>query len=277
MSVQLRSDSIGALGVMFRYQDADNYYRFSMRPGFSDGYLRLVKTVAGVVTVLWDAAGGIRYSQLFDDVLTVDCVGDHLTGYRNGLQLFSVADRDLTSGRVGLYCWQNPGARFIEVRVGRPVWSPYYTFRQEERRPAGTRVQIFGGNVMNAERDGIHADPVEPGLVHRFIAPYDEQGVMRFPVDAVNLRVVNSDQSSGHTRTFVPNNGYSLQDGIRVLRNADGTGLILAKEGGATFDIGSYHLTFIYRRDNRDVDPNSQAYSQAGSTTSESVTLTMQL
>ena len=48
----LSSDPNGDIGVMFRYRNTDNYYRFSMNG--NAGYRRLVKKVNGILTVMWE-------------------------------------------------------------------------------------------------------------------------------------------------------------------------------------------------------------------------------
>ena len=45
------SEDNDAVGLMFRYQDGQNYYRFSMNSEHGDR--RLVRVVANGVTTLW--------------------------------------------------------------------------------------------------------------------------------------------------------------------------------------------------------------------------------
>ena len=198
VSVRLSSDDDDAIGIMFRYADAQNYYRFSMDRQRS--YRRLIKKVAGVVTVLWEDT--VQYTLGREYVLTVDCVGERCTGYLDGVPLFTVEDSDLTAGRIGLYCWENTGARFAEVRVAAPAWTPYYTFGREGRLPAGTQVQIYAGNAADAP-------PEEPGVVRRFIASLDERGHLRLPTEGADLRLRMSGGTSGHIRRFLPDTDYT--------------------------------------------------------------------
>lgn len=56
LRVRIRADDAGAFGLLFRYQDADNYYRFSM--GATPDYRRLIRREKGVVTTLWQDNNG---------------------------------------------------------------------------------------------------------------------------------------------------------------------------------------------------------------------------
>jgi len=103
----------GAIGVMFRYQDDHNYYRFATDP--VAGYRRLIKQVAGVVTTLWEGIVGDASSG--DAQLTLQVTGATLRGTLSGQRLFSLQDADLLHGRIGLYTRQNPGARFARALV----------------------------------------------------------------------------------------------------------------------------------------------------------------
>ena len=55
-SVRARSLDDDSFGVVFRYTDAQDYYRFSMDRQRS--FRRLIKVVRGVVTVLWTIRAG---------------------------------------------------------------------------------------------------------------------------------------------------------------------------------------------------------------------------
>jgi len=65
--------------------------------------------------------------------------------------------------------------------------------------------------------------------------------------------------------------------GIKVLRKADGAGLMIVSAGstpsGSLFPQADYRLVFTYRRDNRAVDKDSDVLSEAGNTSPEVVTL----
>ncbi len=131
---------------------------------------RVIKKVRGTVTtVLWQDTT-TSYTVGHDYVLTIDCIGSHLSGYLDGIQIFSISDGDLSFGKIGLYCSANPGAIFYKVRVAPARWINYYEFGQEERRlNAGTQIQIYAGNIIDAP-------PAKPNIHRRFITSLGERG-----------------------------------------------------------------------------------------------------
>ena len=99
------------IGVMFRYQDQDNYYRLSMNARY--GFTRLEKKFNGQFSTL--AVNSIGY---FDDVpmeVVIDAKGDLLQIYIDNDPIFSVRDADLSSGSVALYCQDR--AQFDNVLI----------------------------------------------------------------------------------------------------------------------------------------------------------------
>ena len=88
------------VGVMFRYQNNNNYYRvsFSARESFA----RLEKKVGGVFTTLATDARGYLNGNTYH--LVVNVSGNLIQVTRDGDPIFSVSDPDLPSGSVALYC-----------------------------------------------------------------------------------------------------------------------------------------------------------------------------
>ncbi|UCG46066.1 MAG: hypothetical protein JSU94_11245, partial [Phycisphaerales bacterium] len=116
VDVTLSSDDDDAIGVMFRYQDNDNYYRFSWDKQRS--YRRLVKKEGGVFTVL--AQDNVPYvtGQAYQLEIVAD--GPVLQVFIDDQVIFWAGDYSLESGTVALYSWGNAGARFDGVGV--EVW-----------------------------------------------------------------------------------------------------------------------------------------------------------
>ena len=114
--VDLRSDSGGALGVVFRWVDDDNYYRLSLDAGLE--VRRLVKSEKGQISILWEDSQGYTAGEPFR--LTVEAVGARLAGFLGSDRLFEIADATHASGQVGLYAAGNPDARFETIEVRRP-------------------------------------------------------------------------------------------------------------------------------------------------------------
>ena len=113
-TVQLRSGDDDPIGVVFRYRDATNYYRFSMDR--ERRYRRLVR-VAGGVAALLAADDFVFFSTDQDYVITVEAIGESLRVYQDFALVFDARDPSFPSGRVGFYCWANQNARFNDVRV----------------------------------------------------------------------------------------------------------------------------------------------------------------
>src|SRR5205823_3289024 len=113
LTAVLRSDDDDAIGVVFRYHDDRNWYRFSMdrqRP-----YRRLVKCVDGAVTTLWEESLAYDVGQTYE--VQIDAHGELLIGYLDRAMLFIVRDDGVREGQVGFYAWANVGARFLALRV----------------------------------------------------------------------------------------------------------------------------------------------------------------
>jgi hypothetical protein len=157
LTVHLRSDTDQAIGVLFRYQDADNYYRFSM--DHARGYRRLIKKARGVVTTLWEDAAG--YAVGTDLTLTIDAIGSRLVGYQGDARLFAVTDGDLATGQVGLYVWGNTGARFERVEVRKPPLEAHALFRDRfaSGSTSGWRFVDQGASITASATFGYSASP----------------------------------------------------------------------------------------------------------------------
>jgi hypothetical protein len=113
VSVKMRSADNDAFGVMFRYQDAQNYYRFSWFA--QDKIRRLEKRVNGEFHVLAEDAMGYTAGQTYAVQITARDAA--LTVAVDGRTIFSVADTSLSQGTIGLYTYYNLGSYFEDVRV----------------------------------------------------------------------------------------------------------------------------------------------------------------
>jgi hypothetical protein len=113
LSVSVASDDDDAVGVLFRYRDSGNYYRFSFDR--QRRYRRLVKKVDGQYYLL--AEDGFRYAK--GQTYQVEAVvrGSVIEVYVDGGLVFSVVDDGVSGGTVGMYCWGNAGAWFDNILV----------------------------------------------------------------------------------------------------------------------------------------------------------------
>lgn len=115
LSVRVRSDDDDAFGVVVRYQNPDNYYRFSW--DCERGVRRLVKRVNGTFHTLAEEAVPYTSHESYD--LTIEVFGQVLLVKINGETVLGgpIVDASLASGSVGLFTWLNNQSRFSRVEV----------------------------------------------------------------------------------------------------------------------------------------------------------------
>ena len=109
----MRSEDNDTLGVMFRYLDGDNYYRFSWDSQRS--YRRLVKVENGVFTEL--ASDSVPYVQGQSYEVEIFAQGDLLEVWIDGLLVFQVSDATHSRGSIAFYSWFNVNSYFDDVVV----------------------------------------------------------------------------------------------------------------------------------------------------------------
>ena len=117
VTLTMRSQDDDALGVMVRYQDPNNYYRFSWDKQRT--YRRLVKVENGLFTLLAEEAVAYVTGQTYQ--IEIQASGAALEVRVDGALLFGGPVTDsttpLTTGSVALYSWANNGSHFDDVEV----------------------------------------------------------------------------------------------------------------------------------------------------------------
>ena len=108
--VSLRSDDNDGIGVMFRYRNPQNYYKFDMDS--QRVFRKLFKVVDGVETTL--ATVNVGYTVGSTMQLHADIKGDQFNFRLDGVNVFgaAVTDSDIPSGTVALYNWGNQASYF---------------------------------------------------------------------------------------------------------------------------------------------------------------------
>jgi hypothetical protein len=88
-------------GILFRFQDRDNFYRFDIS---GDGFFLLSKFHAGewITLVPWTASSAINVGQSANR-LTVEAVGNQISVYSNDTLLAQVEDNAFTEGNFGFF------------------------------------------------------------------------------------------------------------------------------------------------------------------------------
>lgn len=104
-----------SVGFMFRIQDENNYYRFSVDK--ERGFRRLVRCVKGRFTVLREdkKAGQIQQDQWYR--VQVICRGPLISVSMDGRQVFQVEDSALRAGSVAFYTSSAEGAGFDDLEI----------------------------------------------------------------------------------------------------------------------------------------------------------------
>ncbi len=113
--VTIRSTDNDGIGVMFRYHDQWNYYKYEMDK--QKNFHKLFKVVNGVETTLASKSAG--YTKYADMYLQVEVSGDQISVKLDGANVFGgpIDDSDLTAGTVALYSWGNKVSIFDDVLV----------------------------------------------------------------------------------------------------------------------------------------------------------------
>jgi hypothetical protein len=95
-----------AVGIIARYQDEDNYYRFSV-----DRERNRARLVARVNGFSNEIAPQVAHQYNMEEWmhLSIEVDGSTITGRYNGVTLLTGFDGRLTSGEVGLYDWGSSG------------------------------------------------------------------------------------------------------------------------------------------------------------------------
>ncbi|MHB8270291.1 beta-propeller fold lactonase family protein [Bradyrhizobium sp.] len=252
--MRLRTEQAGAIGVVFGYQDANNFYRLSMNATADSNarYRRLVRYVNGTVTVLW--ADMVVFDTGREYVLTLDVIDGYATAWLDGEQILECKLPGAVVGSVGLYCYGNTGASFANFRVGAATWNTYHKFDHQLPLSAGNRVKIASA---------VAAAPNRRTSV-RLAAELDDTAINRLAPAGAYMRVVAPDQTVQHSREFIPNAEFANVP-FQALRKADGTGIFLTAAPSVTPDQTA-RLSFRYQRDNGVV-----AFTEAGESGDELV------
>ncbi|MGD9161169.1 MAG: tetratricopeptide repeat protein [Desulfobacteraceae bacterium] len=108
LEVKLLSHDDDAIGVIFRYIDDDNYYRFSMDS--SRSYKRLVKKSREKISILAEDNGNYQKGQQYQAKIIV--CDERILVILDDKVLFDIRDRDIERGKIGVYSWGNRGSEF---------------------------------------------------------------------------------------------------------------------------------------------------------------------
>ncbi len=112
-SLSMKSQNSGDAGLMFRYQDSDNYYRFVWDADAN--IFRLEVRTEGDLKMLATRSGNLLSTQFY--TINVDVNGSAIKISVNGKAQFSVTDHTIAEGQVALYTSSSANAAFDNVIV----------------------------------------------------------------------------------------------------------------------------------------------------------------
>ncbi len=112
-AVTIKSNDNDIIGVMFRYQDENNYYRFTWDKERSTR--NLVKCENGQFTIL--AQDSVPYVTGKSYQVKISAQGSSLNVSIDGSPVFSANDSTFLSGTIALYSWGNTGSYFDDIMV----------------------------------------------------------------------------------------------------------------------------------------------------------------
>ena len=194
-SLELKSDEPPdadneEIGVLFRYQNSDNYYRLRWEDRLTNDRLFLQKFVNGncydVATTYFNMEKGVWYN------LRIKLSGSNIKVYIDGKLVFNVNDDSISSGTVALYCWRNRGAWFDDILVkddnGHILLEEGFDLGRYDKWVA---IDESGGSInANWTVTNISFDQedfyIEPDFVYRVLTlamHYDEENVYYLSVD----------------------------------------------------------------------------------------------
>jgi hypothetical protein len=219
--LQSAGGSNGEIGLLFRYGDPDNYYRFAW--GRVPSARTLSKRVGGVNTIL--AQDAVPYVN--NTWYTVDLVarGTRLEVWIDRSFVFAVDDPSLTTGTVAVFANNNPGSFFDDIVVDTGVGLGYGFGTGGSHGGAG------GGKVPPRLATGSIDDPTEPGAGGGGLARSAAGGGL--VAVAASGGIVVDGQLLARGGTLAKSTGHGAGGSIRLSAPAiRGAGLVDASGGG---------------------------------------------
>jgi len=179
---RMKSTDDDRIGLMFRYKDAKNYYRFRWQnQKYGGAHRNLEKIVNGKWTLLTSSNGSYIKGKWHDIKVTV--IDKDITVYIDGFKTLYAQDDSHSQGKIALYCSGNADSYFDNIAVyqGSPpkfnsntislkiIKGPYLqnvtktgiTIMWETSKEAFSRVDYgetlkYGSNVISNKLTKIH-------------------------------------------------------------------------------------------------------------------------
>ncbi len=118
LTAELSTFDDDGLGIQFRYQDENNFYRLDL--DHLQAFSRLIRVVDGRASLLAGTFGGPPLGEIFE--VAVEVIGNQISVLLDGKNAFPgpVFDDALSHGTVGLYSFANQAAQFHNLVVQAP-------------------------------------------------------------------------------------------------------------------------------------------------------------
>ena len=114
----LNRDNDG-IGILFRYQNPDNYYRFMLLgdPLHAGPFCRLDKRVDGEFVILAEKYDFDTPEPSKPFSIGIDVRGDSIATLVAGKRIFRVQDKTFARGKIGFFCFENEDLCIDEIQV----------------------------------------------------------------------------------------------------------------------------------------------------------------
>ena len=191
LDVSLRSTDNDGIGVIFRYQNPSNYYKFDMDS--QRNFRKLFKMYNGAETTLAVASAGYTVGQQMQ--VSVDVTGNQINVFLDGNNVFgsAITDSNIECGTAALYDWGNASTYFDNFKVD--------ITRVKAVIANDDSYDVFENNTLNVSSNGVLSndistlgDPLTANLVS-----YPQHG---------DLNEFNADG----TFIYTPDTNYTGQD-----------------------------------------------------------------
>jgi hypothetical protein len=117
LSVTAVPEDNDGFGVVFRFQDAEHFYRLLfLNDSLNGGPLtRLDKRIGADYTEIWSEKRG--YQKGVQLLIEVEVIGDSCRASVKGKELFQIQDSEYKRGKIGLFCFAQSNQKFSNIRV----------------------------------------------------------------------------------------------------------------------------------------------------------------
>ena len=209
------------VGIMFRYQNPNNYYRVSMSARY--GFTRFEKRQGGVFIPL--AVNAIGYIEEETINMTVGIQGSSIVVWIDGAPVFAITDdTPITSGTIALY--SQDSVQFDNVRITEPSTRPTVAIAT----PLAYSVALTAGDT-------------DPLVIEAVALNMPTGGRVGFVLDDQDEVSVSSPDANGYYATQYTAVADGDHDIMAVLRDADGQSL--ASDINSTVGVGGNYYVAI--------------------------------